>query len=366
MLIKIDNSLLECVGANDPLILDRLRLCITHLLNAHREGRHFLLIDRDLSRSLKAMPGLSIDSISMLKRLGQSSTQYMNITSMVNTYCLVVNSDFFSASVDGLGSKVIRVPFAAMANSCLSRETKFVAENLVDIEFYTKIALASFLPLGIRGLNIKFEPDMGGGSFTSVVYEKNQIQNRFCFCVVDSDKYCPASCSGDTSQRLSRTNSTDSFLSDFCVIDTRTIENLIPDNLIKLLSPDRLSVYAGLIDRFPFLRWHLHLREGLRLKDVIKGRIITQCDELKEFILNDLFHGSNPCLNSDSCLEPSDCECIVFRGFGPAMLKECLKEMERTSNHKLFEMLSDSLREKWLRLGLSLISWGIAPKPTVT
>lgn len=258
-------------------------------------------------------------------------------------------------------SKILKVTDAI--NFKINDKCTFLCENLNDNKFYRLMAEKYFCSREIRGIELAFHDEMGGGNTINTVFKKCVLEDQaFTFCIVDNDiKYGKTKlfpnepAVGDTSNLLSKTFNKLQNINKlptyelFC-LPIHEIENLIPIHVIAQISESKVPEMKIGVN---FLK---------KLLDSGLGQVILFYDfkngikKLKDGphktywteIANKMGDNTFPQINSKLLN-------FTFDYFDD-LLK---KDQKFIISIKLEEHLIDL----WNEIGLKVFSWGCANKP---
>ena len=265
-------------------------------------------------------------------------------------------------------SKTIRASAKYFSDLSILTETVLLSENHDDVIFYKRLASAYLKWNNIGNIYIRYEPRSGGGQATARDFQTLQSsKQRFCLCILDSDKKAPALDIGETAKAVLRINDSHQPLCDVCVIKVREIENLIPAAIYKEVFGADVNKHNA-ISFLEFIdssqhsetRNYLDLKKGLKLHKVLNEEPQKQFRiywlSVAQNLRDQLSSDCCLCLDSEACTRGSfeSCQCFITLGFGDTIMR---KIEEKYSNSDLSSLVSEIVKHEWERVGSVIISW---------
>ncbi len=258
-------------------------------------------------------------------------------------------------------SKILKVSDAI--NFKINDKCTFLCENLNDNKFYRLMAEKYFNSRKVKGVELAFHDEMGGGNTINTVFEKCVLKDEaFTFCIVDNDiKYGKTKsfpnepAIGDTSNLLSKTFKELKNINKlptyelFC-LPIHEIENLIPLSIItEILDPKVLEMKIGV----DFLK---------QLLDSGMGQVILIYD-FKNGI-KQLKEGPHKTYWTEVAYKIGD---DTFPKINSKLLKHTLDYfddlLKQDKDYMSSIVLDEYLIELWENIGLKVFSWGCANTP---
>lgn len=300
MTFELDNSIFiylkeqEC----DIDVFDDVIMAIEHLANACYEKKHMLIASYKQLKFLSEYSIFNERTKVILKNISNFSAEFYSYKNLRRRIILKENTSSITKNQDDV-QMLLEVPIRYLVESSLLNSSILLCEAINDYKIFVEIARQHRKSNKIYiGNSIEFEN--GGGQNTDKVYKQRlDTRNRLCLVITDSDKrYCKDDFGG-VWRGLEKIKDFD-FMSEKYCLPIRTVENLFPVKLIRILSENSKglenlekieeSVYAHHLSFF-------YYREGL--KKEIK-------DKNSEVILN---KWNNIC--KELCLFDTDIESLV-------------------------------------------------------
>jgi hypothetical protein len=272
--------------------------------------------------------------------------------------------------VEKSGQKIIEVPPRFFNDSESIQKTILLCENLDDAVFYETIAKV-YLRWKRINAQIKCDRRGGGGSTISSEYINIQkLNERFCLCIVDSDKIAPNGNLGSTASRLRNSDDPTCIKTQIFILDCRESENLIPNSILSKLYPGKQEKLEALniIKSISLeVRCFLDIKEGTYLNKIL-GEKTT---EIKDFwsdqipqILNISDRINNSCQANWQCSSNSGkCQCQISLGLGDKTLSKTVEYLKDNSLNEIAIIVDRSMRSDWEKIGEVVINWCIAESP---
>lgn len=355
MVIYIDKTV-ESHGKQYGLT-DSERIFFSELASAHQYGKCFLCGDLDSIEWL--MSNLEGVHRSIYLKIRNNHPQIISVFDVVDTV-LLLSYDSTPSIPDRIKSKVyaLEIKNAMIAN--LSMCCSLVAENLEDCTFYKLIAQRYAYDAKVKGIDISFHYELGGGDTINTVFRKCIVEDKVpTLCLVDGDrKYGPTKkfpevpAKGETAKKLDSINKQlskqyEGFPFDLYCLPVHEAENLIPlailESIAKTSVPDmakgilllRKLLSAGLSEAVLYYDFK---NGGKRIKT---EQAFTYWFEIAEKIDN-----------------------IDFPPLCSKVLEKAIMVLQGDSKNSIVDVSIDSyLLPIWKHIGLIVFSWGCAAKP---
>ncbi len=369
MLLVLHDSLANALDLNT--VLEALEM----IALARREGKHLVFAKRDVLKSLLNCSALS-------KRTRQVYSKIYAQLAEMQVYLQTFTRRVEVIALDtGLSSrlekhcKVISVPARYFCDSALIQKTVLLTENLDDATLYQTITQIYLKWNKLKGIAILFEAYAGGGSTTEKAYQLIQDkQERFCLCLLDSDKKSPNSPLGNTAKDVKKIENTNQPLCEYFIVGVREIENLIPTQLYSTVS-------SGDVNRMPcvhFLeqlektsiaeaRKYLDIKNGLKLNEILQASKNSPFSKdwmnwLNNVSSLNIKYIKKTCLKNKACLKGKNCDCIITTGLGDKILEAVIKVIEtptkdQPTQQKIVEMVDPLLKAEWEPIGEMITAW---------
>lgn len=258
----------------------RLIEAIDNLAFARKQGYHLLIAElKDLS-FLRKLKTLQSNSQSTFNSLYQTWTEIGNFKNRFKYYVEIVPEPEILKIKKEENKDIIQLSVNYIQEFKILNETKIIAENQKEIEFYIFISNL-FKQKNRLKFPSKYSPLMGGGDTTALVYNTEQKKMKsFCLCFADKDVKYPECANGKTLKKLEKVNNKTMPLSKLIPIDAREIENLIPAKLLKIACAKDINRKKG----YEFIQKliNIELNEDIKYLDLKKGLSLQKFIELKD------------------------------------------------------------------------------------
>jgi hypothetical protein len=366
MLFVLDKSLAENIDRKD------VQRALRYIALGRREGKHLIFCEkRNTMKAFAKYEALgsytrAIYQYILDRRFSYKKSYYEKLI----RYVRVVAEDTVISWRNVGSQKEIKIPAALIDDSAFIQQTILLCENETDCKLYEKMASVYMIWASMEnkhGINICYEPRGGGGDTTADQYKAIQRnRRRLCLCLSDSDQKYPNGPIGDTARKLKKIKSAGT-LCEHETIGVREIENLIPTAMFSQVSKgnrDRMLCIDFLEkleeSRSSETRQFLDLKSGLSGKDYFdllsKNQEYWQSfwDTIRPFRMSEIKQG---CLNNQTCSSPEKCNCFLFKGLGDKILNDIIKMSVLPTDHKIAEMLNDTLKPYWEKYGELVTAW---------
>lgn len=259
MVFYIDYSIHDVL--NTRKLSEEEAIFFADLSNMYRKGACYLCGNINSLDILSQQLGNPSDNIyrSVKKCYAESGA----VMRAVQT--IIVLTFLESPSIDDLPeilqvqNKAIFIPISVAQKWSPNKKCCLLAENLNDCTFYERIAAYYCLKHGIKGIQICFHHENGGGNTICDVLRKCvQKEKEFTLCIIDSDKkhgvsdeYPNEPARGDTFCRASRVSTEllkDTDLPPHALkpLDVHEVENLIPQQVLEQIQKELPAMDRGL------------------------------------------------------------------------------------------------------------------------
>ena len=373
MIFELINE--EQANWSDESLLDALE----NLLKAFAEKQHIVIAPSSLldkvikneyfSRKVRNIAAYAKQTVRELKALIKSDH--------VSTYIRIdlSNEDKFEI-VEENQKTVLESGFAFFKNSSSIQSTSILGEDLNDARFY--IYIGNFYIKNNSILNkfaLKHSCCHGGGSQTANIYNNTLAENKFCYCIVDSDKKHPHSSRGETCKAFfGNINAFKEFFFEkfgqVRILDAHEIESIIPFNVLAEIietgnsSKDQILTIRRLkrmIEKNSNIRLFLDHKNGLKRNQAkeLDRRYgnINKNSGYYSTELNKLIEQNNKCFeHKDKVDHECDDNCFSFAPMGSKLLSNTLKFFENNNNYKK-EYIDKITLPYWEIIGKDIFSW---------
>lgn len=240
-----------------------------------------------------------------------------------------------------------------------------LVENTIDFKLYNYIAKTYSKVFSNCHAEIHLEIIDGGGSNIYEIFKTQRDTNKICLCIVDSDKKHPGGPLGGTSSQFQKKDKELNRLSLVKIIDSHEAESIIPikhieNTMTHFKYPpkniEQLDIMKSAYVKKPASKLFIDHKVGLK-----KHKAIT-LDNLHGNFWNIAFDLQS--INKSCTKDCKICneDCMVFSGLGEGMLNNSIELLEKTSFHKIIEIIEPELKAIWQEIGKSLYSWGCGQK----
>ena len=374
MLISLDESLVEGVGAFDAVEWDALN----NLAVAAREGRHFLLAPRSLAASLAEHPMIGARERAFYRMLSERFSTLAAVTAAVSISIRVDRDSAPNRIV--IGDRVqIRLPLGFFRTTRSVQSVILVAENRDDCVIIYEMTRAFARTKRVAAVQTSLEFLPGGGSQTyEVADDVLRAGERLVVVVVDSDRETPAGALGDTARNARRIfRERDRAFAELLILRARDLENLLPDDFYTL----ELGADQHHRDSIAFItnlngagcetaRLHIDIERGLRLRALLHperapddfadvwGPVVSA---LRDSKLPSTI-GHRQCAKDELCGENGDCNCILTRENGADILPMAEVSFQRRGR-ELWESMPKFMESAASEMTRLIFDWGCASTP---
>ena len=327
-------------------------LLFAELAVAHQHG-HCLLCGE-----LKSIEWLmnNLDGIprSIYNQIRNRHTLIRSVVDIVETL-IVLSYEGIPSLPSFFGNKHRTLKVQDALGYKLNLQCSLVAENLEDCSFYELIAHRFAWSNKLKGLNISFHHELGGGNTINTVFQKCVEEDKvLSLCLVDGDiKYGPTKKypeypdRGETAKKLETTykklqkTSNASTYELYC-LPIHEIENLIPISILESIAKTSVPemsdgvkyLHKLLRNNLPEAVLYYDFKNGG--KKVRDDQSVTYWVEIAEIIEDDSF---------------------------PGLCSKVLEKAIDVLQKNISIEIDDYLLSYWNVLGTKVFSWGCASKP---
>ena len=309
MLIFLDDDITHELNDNNIIAIQNIAECI-------RSGRHIIIANRSLLKSLYMLETISPVNQRIFKHLYNHITQYGMIRDRIKTYVHI--SSAINNVEKAITDKhiIYKMPLHIFSDSKNLQETKLICEDLMDCEFYQGLAKYYMRQKHLSG-SIGFEKINGGGLNTGKNYEdKLSATYTPCLAIVDSDKTSPDGLLGETAKYVNNVYSkyNDNHVTYTHILQVREKENLIP----------------------PEVYYNLELNQDIKKQHEILLRMYNS-DYKNSYLYGDIKRGFNRNTDRDMVRDFILCEVKKM------IKKDCTIEDLRNQTKPLRRFLGDNI-----------------------
>lgn len=272
MLIHLNSALIEVIS-NEIEQTEAVVQALQNLAQSRYQGDHIITADNGVMEPIILSQALNNNTRRVFSKISSEQAQIGSLRKKLITY---VEIAFIRGAINMVKDgdiNVIQIPLIRFERNDIIQPTFFIAENLLDCEFFITVTswFSKKYSNGRLPFNLKAVYCPGGGDTTEKLLSHHSLNQRYLtLCITDSDQKFPGSSLGETTKKCKRLT-----LNSLChhiTLPTRSIENLISHN--QILST--LNADAGrktLLPRIERLKniigseaWkYFHVKEGVRI-----------------------------------------------------------------------------------------------------
>jgi hypothetical protein len=339
MIIYLPNELIDkCqLNSTNPKRIDLFE----NLALTRRDGKHFLIGDRDVFNYLSKLIGLSDLAKSIYGRV------YKRFP-LESTILSEESCKFIIGTIDSIEQGAISFNIDSLLDDSFCHYNNLLLENTVDTFVYEKAI--EYYKHKKEFLSIDYYWDLrnGGGTTSFAEFGRlNKLKNVYTFAILDSDKICPNSALGSTASQFVDYHS---FFGDYKIIEAHELENILPREIysdyIRSKNDSKLTENLSIIDLDSDIFRYIDIKKGLK-----KYTIANSEQETKDFYITSLniTEADLVC----NCESKNSCNCFVFNPMARniyALIKKFIEE--RNLNVLLY--ITGFLEDLYLELGSKL------------
>lgn len=354
MLIHLSAELIKSLEAE----LQKNETAIQALQNiaqARYQGDHIITADNGVLDSIIAKKIFNKTTHNVFSKINLEQTQIGALRKKLTAYIKIecIQGDIKITEEEKI--RIINIPLARFERNDIIQPTFFIAENLLDCQFY--LTITSWFSRKYKNgllpskLNAVYCP--GGGDTTEkLLSHHSQSQRYLTLCITDSDQKFPGASLGETTKKCRQLALR--HFSHHVTLPTRSVENLIcHDQIIAVLNSTkerkallpRLERLIGLINNEAWK--YFHVKEGVRI-----------------------FHGPNRPETENSYWQgvataedwaASTTDGYVFPPITQKLLLWVVEHLEANEPEEI--QLNNQLFEIWEDLAHQIASWTCASEP---
>ncbi|MBD2041527.1 hypothetical protein [Microcoleus sp. FACHB-672] len=359
MLLVLDSSLIAEIDPSSNVIH-----ALDLIAHSRRLGKHIVFGQREVMKFLATWELLSVTSRAVYRKLYEDLPTSLAYLNEISLSVEIVLEDVLEI-LDRGNSRVIRVSVNYFTDFSILDKTVILSENHDDVLFYKRLARVYLTWKNIGNLDIAYEPRSGGGGTTDREFDSLQkSKQKFCLCILDSDKKTPKLNVGNTAKAVLKINQQNQPLCDALVLSVREIENLIPtaiyrETFINDVNKQKAILFLESLDNSSLAnaRNYLDMKEGIKLGKILEEEPQTEFRKYwLTFAKKFSSHLSTECLSNEKCSQESSkkCQCFVTLGFGDNIMKKIEKVyLDKDISH----MISEELKPEWERIGAIITAW---------
>ncbi|MBB2918107.1 hypothetical protein [Cupriavidus alkaliphilus] len=363
MIIEFDSSIIDSDAPEGEV-----RFAIESVCAAVRRGYHFLFSGRAVLDYLLTFPGITKESRVVIDGVRSSYATTAGFLSSFG-YRVIIRSDI-PACRQVAGGRW-EVPLSSIVDHGV-QPVNLLGENSRDAELYTEAARHYVINNKLGPIQIHGVPRNGNGAGTSQELRRYIEQRReWVVCLTDSDRCCPADSLGDIAQMCAGEVRRGSWVALHAHVSGRTIENVLPHNLVADAVPPELQERVSNVSRLHHLHGsevinHANLKDGVHAKWIRNlGENSASRNFWEPIAVAEGIDCADCCLPQAQCGRDSVCQRYVLRGFGSALSEHVQRHLEGISPHKAAERAKSSFNsDLWNAIGKVVCLMAMAPKPS--
>lgn len=355
--------LIELINTDNIDLGDiKLHPALINLFCAYREGKHLLFSDEAFLQQVSKHTEFGSLTCNTAMNLISKTIEYKQLKSKLTYYCKVDLSNNSNTAIHQQEDFFV-VGYAYFNDTANIQVSKLLCEDINDAKLYNLISKHYRQTNGFNGIDIKFEFLNGGGANIKHNFDMIKSSDRFCLCLLDSDKKHPKSGVGSTAAKFNPAN--DSATCKHYIMEPHEIESLIPLEVIeqglkdKIINNKYLFAYeqtSALTAYKPITKLYFDHKEGLTIHGALKIDHKYRDDFWQEALLNSKNLKRKGCLTNLHC--ECDPPCIAIPGFGTGLLDAGTEIINKMTHIKIAELFPKIILEQWFKIGLDLTSWG--------
>jgi hypothetical protein len=364
MILVLDSSLLDGIEKNSQVIV-----ALELIAHSRRLGNHIVFGSRAVIKYLAKCPLLGHSSRAVYGKLYEDLPTSKEYLTKIKFSVEIVLENVLESITRG-DHTIIRASVNYFNDVSIIDKTILLCEDLDDATFYERLAKACLTWERLGNITISYDPRNGGGQNTAKEYSFLQSKSdKFCLCLVDSDRKAPNLDIGDTAKQVRKVDDESLPLCHYFILGVRELENLIPTSIYKETfghDPNKKNSIEFLerLDNslFSNARKYIDIKDGLKLQKILKE------DQKKEFRLYWIdfarkfrFGVSEDCINRESCAYPDNCQCHVNLALGKKVINEIENKYSTADISQM--ILDEDLKQEWKVIGFKIISWCCASSP---
>ena len=359
MLLFLDEHFVAEVLSNNPSAISAVNL----ISLGRKHGKHMLLSDRENLKQIRDCVYVNNDTKSVFTYLFENYPTFAYIKDKLSFYVKIVTGANHMVLSQSGNVNIFELSFDYLQEINIVTETIVIGENQTEINFYNFLSNYYKSKHGLNSVPACYNPRMGGGSTTHIVYSSVQkLEQNFCLCFVDSDKKYPTASVGDTLKAVQRIDDSAKLLSHLHALDSREIENLIPLSILEKVCKEDVNHKSGFDALNKIVKnknkkdiLYLDFKNGLSITNYRKIKDLTLKTFLDNLLINsDLYNRAT----LDEIYNPvNDIELeVLIQGLGSNILDRTITYLDE---NKLTEPEFDFEEQliEWTILGEKFTNW---------
>ncbi|WP_286867787.1 MULTISPECIES: hypothetical protein [unclassified Herbaspirillum] len=358
MIIEFNDSILER-NSDDPVI----RQAVESAAIETWRGNHFIFGSRKTLEFLASISGLTAESKSIIEKcLGNYATSAAFLKSIPIRVEICCRQTYTSKREDRWILPVERLTHGISP-------TVLLTENLTDAYLYD-FAAKHYALISEGGTSFKVSCRGGGGSTTPDCLKAIIAEAReWVLCLTDSDKSSPQAPFGNVSIRCEEEASEARWIAKHNSIPGKTLENVLPHQLIDISVPVELRPNWDEYNRItktgerPWAKY-TNLKTGNTVRWIRRlpngGADRPFWNEIAREIGIDL--ADCTCVEFD-CIRDDKCGKLAIPALGSRIGEHVLAYLRENSVQRSFQLAKKSANfELWMEIGKAVFNFGLAPK----
>lgn len=334
--------------------------CIDNVLKAHIEGKHIVAIPYSVAEKILQLEGIGENFKRKLKIVSSKFSTLGGLKRALSFYAKVVapsccGNHYISLEHDG-DMAIANIPICLFGDTEIIQKPIMYTENQEDAVLYEHL-LRGFIAKHnkeLAGIKLAISKKGCGGSAIFREFMESLNSKTVSVTIVDSDRDSRASNVGDTAKQFRNVPeiTVSNSLNFFHLLPVREIENLLPINLIKNSLPnssckehkeccDILELWESIfIDDW---RFYIDLKNGLgtaRLLSLLTEKQTADCWTSYYEAFTNKISVCSDCKQSLDSKADNVCDCMIFSGFGDALLSSVNSHLQKLTSHKIAEYFS--------------------------
>ncbi|QDO84499.1 hypothetical protein FM037_16415 [Shewanella psychropiezotolerans] len=196
MIIEIHDSI--TAGLNH--LTDDENNALVGLALSRSRGYNFIIASKKILTSIISIKDLGKMSIATYRKIYTDQVRWNNLLKSFSFRVRIVSSNQKISTQYENNVEILQIPLKDLLFYKLDDRASLIAENLTDIDFYTRVSM-SYLKHKNIVIGYSYNEINGGGDTTKEVVKKHyQSNNGVSLCILDSDFKTPWSTYGTTAQ----------------------------------------------------------------------------------------------------------------------------------------------------------------------
>lgn len=365
MIIELDRSITSDLSS----LNDSELLALTAIATSRARGFNFVVANKHDLLAMSQFVDLGKPTRATFRKIYNDQTQWANALNTFGFKVRLVKQNTVIHQVIESDVKVIIIALCDSLAYKVDDNPSIIAENLVDIDFYTAIVKSYLASIKLGNINISYTAVNGGGATTKDVVEKHY--EKCCgisLCLLDSDIENPWVGYGNTAQSVIDIIPEQPY-ARYVVTQSREAENIIP---LKILDHFGLSgnSFGSRVAKFKRLsEVEIDGRMPIKYVDFKKGikKYLLKCTcptteqfWRESFVESGIF---KPCNNDEPCISIKKCGCLLADGLGTDLLKSTVTYLN--TNGFDYNDIDDYMKSEWDHICKEVSPYIIAPSKAV-